>query len=76
VNYVVDGAPWQTMSAGDIDQFVRPNEIVAVEGLSRVANAAAVHGTGPEQLRDDCRVDVGACETTAWRNPDCGIAAD
>lgn len=31
VNYVVDGAPWQTMSAGDIDQFVRPNEIVAVE---------------------------------------------
>lgn len=31
VNYVVDGAPWQTMSAGDIDQFVRPNEVVAVE---------------------------------------------
>ncbi|HTE46471.1 MAG TPA: carboxypeptidase regulatory-like domain-containing protein [Gemmatimonadaceae bacterium] len=31
VTYYVDGAPWQTMSPGDIDQFVRPNEVVAVE---------------------------------------------
>ncbi|MEP6492732.1 MAG: carboxypeptidase-like regulatory domain-containing protein [bacterium] len=31
VTYYVDGAPWQTMSPGDIDSFVRPNEVVAVE---------------------------------------------
>jgi hypothetical protein len=31
VNYYVDGTLWQTMSAGDIDDFVRPAELVAVE---------------------------------------------
>jgi hypothetical protein len=31
VNYYVDGTLWQTMSPGDIDDFVRPNELVAVE---------------------------------------------
>ena len=31
VNYYVDGTLWQTMQAGDIDQFVRPYELVAVE---------------------------------------------
>jgi Carboxypeptidase regulatory-like domain len=31
VNYYVDNTPWQTMTPGDIDDFVRPSEIVAVE---------------------------------------------
>ncbi|HEY9227728.1 MAG TPA: carboxypeptidase regulatory-like domain-containing protein [Gemmatimonadaceae bacterium] len=31
VNYWVDGTPWETMTPGDIDGFVRPNEMVAVE---------------------------------------------
>ena len=31
VNYYVDGFPWTTISPGDIDDFVRPSEIVAVE---------------------------------------------
>ncbi|HVX38679.1 MAG TPA: carboxypeptidase regulatory-like domain-containing protein [Gemmatimonadaceae bacterium] len=31
VNYFVDGFPWETISPGDIDDFVRPSEIVAVE---------------------------------------------
>ena len=31
VNYWVDGAPWEQMTPGDIDGFVRPNEIVAIE---------------------------------------------
>lgn len=31
VNYWVDGTPWQTMTPGDIDGFIRPNEIVAIE---------------------------------------------
>jgi len=31
VNYYVDGTPWQTLQPGDIDTYVRPSEIVAVE---------------------------------------------
>ena len=31
VTYYVDGSPWQTMTPGDIDSFVRPNELVAIE---------------------------------------------
>jgi len=31
VNFYVDGTPWQTMQAGDIDTYVRPAELVAVE---------------------------------------------
>ncbi|HEY4218154.1 MAG TPA: carboxypeptidase regulatory-like domain-containing protein [Gemmatimonadaceae bacterium] len=31
VNYYVDGVPWASMTPGDIDDYVRPAEIVAVE---------------------------------------------
>ena len=31
VNYYVDGTPWQTLQPGDIDTYVRPSEIVALE---------------------------------------------
>jgi hypothetical protein len=31
VNYWVDGTPWESMTPGDIDGFVRPHEIVALE---------------------------------------------
>jgi hypothetical protein len=31
VNYFVDGFPWDEMSPGDINNFVRPDETVAVE---------------------------------------------
>jgi hypothetical protein len=31
VNYYVDGTLWQTMTPGDIDDYVRPDELVAVE---------------------------------------------
>lgn len=31
VAFYVDGVEWQEMSAGDIDQYVRPDEMVAVE---------------------------------------------
>ncbi|MGH7620238.1 MAG: Plug domain-containing protein, partial [Gemmatimonadaceae bacterium] len=31
VNYFIDGMPWTTMTPGDIDDFVRPSEMVAVE---------------------------------------------
>lgn len=34
VNFYVDGSYWQQMSPGDIDQFVRPEEITAVEVYS------------------------------------------
>jgi hypothetical protein len=31
VNYYIDNTPWQTMTPGDIDDAVRPSEVVAVE---------------------------------------------
>jgi hypothetical protein len=31
VNFIVDGNPWTQMTPGDIDQYVRPDELVAVE---------------------------------------------
>lgn len=31
VNYYLDGSPWQSLYAGDLDQLVPPNEIAAVE---------------------------------------------
>jgi hypothetical protein len=31
VTFYVDGVEWQTMTPGDIDQYVRPDELVAVE---------------------------------------------
>jgi hypothetical protein len=31
VNYFVDDMPWTTMTPGDIDDYVRPSEMVAVE---------------------------------------------
>jgi hypothetical protein len=31
VNFYVDGTQWQTLSPGDIDSYVRPDELVAVE---------------------------------------------
>ncbi|MEO7085423.1 MAG: carboxypeptidase regulatory-like domain-containing protein [Gemmatimonadaceae bacterium] len=31
VNIYVDGSPWQSMTPGDIDGFIRPDEMVAVE---------------------------------------------
>ena len=31
VNYWVDNTPWEEMTPGDVDGFVRPNEIVAIE---------------------------------------------
>jgi hypothetical protein len=31
VNYYVDGTLWQTLEPGDIDSYVRPSEVVAVE---------------------------------------------
>jgi hypothetical protein len=31
VNFYVDGTQWQTMTPGDVDDFVRPSELVAVE---------------------------------------------
>jgi hypothetical protein len=43
VNYYVDNQPWTTMTPGDIDDFVRPNEMVAIE---------VYHGSGtPPQFQ-------------------------
>ena len=31
VTFVVDGAPWQQMTPGDLDTYVRPEEVAAIE---------------------------------------------
>jgi hypothetical protein len=31
VNFTVDGTRWKEMKPGDIDDYVRPDEVVAVE---------------------------------------------
>jgi hypothetical protein len=38
VTVYVDGAPWQQLDAGDLDTFVQPNEVAAIE----VYNGASV----------------------------------
>jgi hypothetical protein len=38
VTFYVDGAPWQQLDAGDLDTFVRPDEVAAVE----VYNGASI----------------------------------
>ena len=51
VNYFVDGMPWTTMTPGDIDDFVRPNEMVAVEVYHGSRTPPQYQVRGPEQLR-------------------------
>jgi hypothetical protein len=31
VTVYVDGSPWQQLEAGDMDAFVQPNEVAAIE---------------------------------------------
>ncbi|HEX9483426.1 MAG TPA: TonB-dependent receptor plug domain-containing protein, partial [Gemmatimonadaceae bacterium] len=31
VTIYVDGAPWSSLEPGDLDSFVRPNEVAAIE---------------------------------------------
>ena len=61
VNYYVDGTPWPTMTPGDIDEFVRPNELVAVEVYH--GSQAPPQFTQPGQ--SSCAVIV------AWTQPRC-----
>jgi hypothetical protein len=51
VNYYVDGFPWDEMSPGDINSFVRPDETVAVE---------AYHGSNtPPQFQKPGQTSCG-----------------
>lgn len=34
VTYVVDGTPWQSLEPGDIDDFIKPHELAAIEVYS------------------------------------------
>lgn len=35
VNTFIDGMPWASMTPGDVDEFVRPAEVLALEGYHR-----------------------------------------
>jgi outer membrane receptor for monomeric catechols len=45
VQYYVDDMPWQSAEPGDINQFVNPNEVVAVE-VYQGSNAPAQYSRG------------------------------
>ncbi len=51
VAYVVDGAPYVEMTRGDINTFVRPQEVAAIE-VYQPGEAPAQYGTGPRQTSD------------------------
>ena len=56
MNFWVDGTQWQTMSPGDIDQYVRPDELVAIE---------VYHGSGtPAQFTSPGQ--SGCATIVAW----------
>ncbi len=46
VNVWLDGSMWQQMSPGDIDQFVRPHELGAIEVYSPTTTPAEYQQTG------------------------------
>jgi hypothetical protein len=56
VNYYVDGTPWTTMTPGDIDDYLRPSELVAIE---------VYHGSGaPPQYTQPGQ--SGCATIVAW----------
>ena len=58
MNYYVDGTPWQTMTPGDIDNFVRPDELVAVE-VYHGSKTPPQFQTPGQSMRDDRGLDAG-----------------
>jgi hypothetical protein len=54
VNFVVDGTKWQQMSPGDIDDYVRPDEMRAVE----VYSASTTPGEFQDAGRSSCTTVV------------------
>lgn len=46
VNYVVDGSPWSSMFPGDLDQYVRPDEVAAVEVYNGAGTPAQFQKAG------------------------------
>jgi hypothetical protein len=48
VAYVVDGAPYVEMTRGDINTFVRPQEVAAIE-VYQPGEVPAQYGNGPRQ---------------------------
>ena len=46
VTVYVDGAPWQQLAAGDLDSFVKPNEVSAIEVYNGTSKPAQFSGTG------------------------------
>jgi hypothetical protein len=45
VQYYVDDMPWQSTQPGDVNQFVNPNEVVAVE-VYQGSNVPAQYSRG------------------------------
>jgi hypothetical protein len=46
VTIYVDGAPWQQLAAGDLDSFVQPNEVAAIEVYNGISMPPQFTTTG------------------------------
>jgi hypothetical protein len=46
VRYVVDGAPYQSLFAGDIDRLMPPNDVAAIEVYSGTNTPAEFQAPG------------------------------
>ena len=46
VNIVVDGGQWQQLEAGDLDSFVRPEEVAAIEVYNGISTPPQFQQTG------------------------------
>jgi hypothetical protein len=55
VMFWVDGTPWQSMEPGDIDDFVKPHELGAIEVYSPTNTPAEFQGAN----RSSCTTIVG-----------------
>jgi hypothetical protein len=46
VTFYVDGSPWQQMTPGDLDTFVRPEEVAALEVYNGATTPAQFQQAG------------------------------
>jgi hypothetical protein len=46
VNYVVDGAPYKSLYAGDVDRLMPPNDVAAIEVYSGAGTPAEFQSPG------------------------------
>ena len=57
VTFYVDGAPWQQMTPGDLDTYVRPEEVAALEVYNGATTPPQFQQPGQSWLHDGRDLD-------------------